>query len=171
MWFRFCGGAGTITNVNDWLDPDEQAAWRAYVMATTTVHRLLDRALKPHGLSTEDYGILALLSEAPEGELRLGELAQQIRVPKPFLTYRFQRLEQTGLVERRQCSDDARGVFGVLTALGRRTVEEVAPVHVASVRRLLLDALSRDQVLALGGIMDAVLVGIDEGDLYPGDDC
>jgi len=156
--------------VGSWLNDDEQAAWRSYVLATSSVARRLDRALKPHGLSTEDYGILAVLSESPDGELRLGELARALQLPKPFLSYRFQRLEQAGLVERRQCPNDARGVFGVLTDRGLQTVHDVAPVHVDSVRRVLLDNLTPSQISQLGTIMTAVLDGIND-DACPDEEC
>lgn len=154
-----------------WLSHAEQEAWRSYVTATSVVGRLLDRALKARGLSPEDYGILAMLSEAPDHQLRLGELASQLRLPKPFLTYRFQRLEQSGLVERRQCPTDARSAFCVLTDAGVEMVTLVAPEHVASVRGALFDHLSPAQIGQLGRIMVAVIDGIDSSENECGSDC
>ena len=157
--------------MSEWLTDAEQVAWRAYVTGSSVVGRLLDRALKAHGLSPEDYGILAMLSEAPDRQLRLGELASQLRLPKPFLTYRFQRLEQSGLVERRQCPTDARSAFCVLTDAGVDMVTLVAPEHVASVRRALFDHLTPTQIGQLGRIMAAIIDGIDSGENECESDC
>ena len=143
-----------------WLDDEEQQTWRAFIKAITVVDRLLDRDLKPHGISPEDYGILAMLSEVPDQQLRFGELAETLGVPRPFLTYRFQRLESAGLVERRECPTDARGAYLGLTRAGAERVEDAAPAHVASVRHALFDHLDREQARQLGEIMRAVLGGI-----------
>src|SRR5690554_4045537 len=109
-----------------WLAEDEQQTWRALIRATTILGRMIDRGLKPHGLSPEDYGILAMLSEEPTGQLRFGELADLLAVPRPFLTYRFQRLEAAGLVERRDCPTDARGAYLGITPAGLERVVEAA---------------------------------------------
>ena len=143
-----------------WLDDEEQETWRAFIKAITVLDRLLDRDLKPHGLSPEDYGILAMLSEVPDQQLRFGELAETLGVPRPFLTYRFQRLEAAGLVERRTCPTDARGAYLGLTPDGAQRVVDAAPAHVASVRHAVFDHLTREQARQLGEIMRAVLAGV-----------
>lgn len=143
-----------------WLDDDEQHAWRAFVSAAVLVTRALDKELRDsHGLSLDDYAILALVSEAPDGRLRLGELAQVLRVPKAHVTYRVQRLRDLGLADRVGCADDARGAYCTLTPAGRDAIVTAAPTHVEGVRRHLLDHLSAAQRDALGDAMSAVLDG------------
>jgi DNA-binding MarR family transcriptional regulator len=75
-------------------------------------------------------------------------------------------MQQRGLIERSNCSEDRRGAFIVLTERGRETVHAAAPRHVESVRRYLFDELSVEQVDALGVIartvadlLDAVCAG------------
>ena len=85
----------------EWLDDEEQEAWRAFVHGSTQVIRLLERdLLDRHDLSIDDYGLLAKLSEAPDERLRFGDLADVLHLPKANLTYRFKRLEAAGLVQR-----------------------------------------------------------------------
>jgi len=147
----------------DWLSDTEQNTWRKYVAVSTVVGRMLDRDLKDaHGLISEDYGILAMLSESPEHQLRFGELCESLRVPKPFLTYRFQRLEQQGLVERRECGADARGAFAAITEEGLDAIAMAAPTHVAGVRRMIFDHLDEPQIEQLGELLGTILAGIDE---------
>lgn len=140
-----------------WLTEEEQAAWRAYITASTMVHRQLNAdMLAAHDLSMDDYGILAMLSEAEHDRLRFGELAEVLRVPKAHITYRFRRLEKQGLVRREPCPTDARGAFAVLTVEGRTRIEQAAPTHVESVRSTLLDHLTEEQLRVIGEGMRAV---------------
>lgn len=143
-----------------WLDDDEQKAWRAFVTAAVLITRSLDKELRDeHGLSLDDYAILAMVSESPAQRLRLGELAQVLRVPKAHVTYRVQRLRDLGLVDRVGCADDARGAYCELTPAGRKAIEAAAPTHVSGVRAHLLDHLSADQRDAIGAAFAAVLEG------------
>jgi len=67
------------------------------------------------------------------------------------------------LVRREEVDDDARGSFVVLTPHGRRTIEQAAPGHVASVRRHLIDRLTAEQIRVLGDIGETVLGPLEAG--------
>ena len=66
-------------------------------------------------------------------------------------------MEDRGLVVREECSTDGRGAFVVLTKAGLRAIEAAAPPHVRSVRRNLIDVLSRDEIDALATITKKVV--------------
>ena len=72
------------------------------------------------GLSHPQYEILVRLAGAPGGELRMTELAGTLLSSKSGLTYQVTQLEKAGLVARRSCPSDVRGVLAVLTKAGRR---------------------------------------------------
>ncbi|MEE8600032.1 MarR family winged helix-turn-helix transcriptional regulator [Euzebya tangerina] len=142
----------------EWLNDAEQQAWRALVTGISIISRQLNSdLLAAHDLSVDDYGILAMLSEATDDRLRFGELANILRVPKAHVTYRFRRLEKQGLVTREVCETDARGAFAVLTPAGRARIETAAPSHVASVRRLVIDNLTAAQLAGLEDAMRAIV--------------
>lgn len=124
-----------------WLSDEEQAFWRLWLATTSQLDRAIEDDLLTSGLTPADYEILAHLSEAPEGRLRMTELANEILVNKSRLTYRIDHLEARGLVTRRACTGDARGVEAVLTRTGRRAIERAAPSHVETVREALIDHL------------------------------
>ncbi|MFC9326133.1 MarR family winged helix-turn-helix transcriptional regulator [Kitasatospora sp. NPDC057015] len=133
-----------------WLDEDEMAAWRGFVAASNLLNRRLERQLKDDsGLSHTQYEILVHLSAAPEGSLRMTELAERLITSKSGLTYQVTQLEKAGLVSRRSCPSDVRGIFADLTEKGRETVRDAAPGHLAMVRELLIDVLSREQLAVL----------------------
>lgn len=136
-----------------WLDEREMAAWHGFLQATNRVSRHLEQQLKDDaGLSHPQYEILVRLSGSPDGEVRMTELAQELVTSKSGLTYQVGQLEKRGLVTRRSCPTDVRGVLAVLTQDGRDTLRSAAPGHVAAVREALIDVLDREEldVLAVG---------------------
>ncbi|MGW6406405.1 MarR family winged helix-turn-helix transcriptional regulator [Streptomyces vinaceus] len=133
-----------------WLDEREMRAWSGFLAASALVNRRLDQQLKDDsGLSHPQYEILVRLSAAPDGEVRMTELANGLINSKSGLTYQVTQLEKAGLVRRRSCPSDVRGVFAVLTDAGRARLEEAAPGHVAMVREALIDVLTPAQLEAL----------------------
>jgi len=133
-----------------WLNEDEMRAWLAFVTLGTELDRRLDAQLKrDSGLSHLQYLILARLSAAPERALRMTELADMLSSTKSGLTYQVEQLEKAGLVCRRACAYDTRGVLAVLTDDGKRRLEEAAPGHVAAVRELFIDVLTPEQLTAI----------------------
>jgi DNA-binding MarR family transcriptional regulator len=146
-----------------WLDADEQQAWRSYLRAVRLVDEELRRGLEEHGLSHPEYEILVRLSEAPGRTLRMSELAFEVVNSRSRLTHTVSRLERAGWVSRRPCPDDGRGVECHLTDQGLEVLAAAAHTHVAGVREVLVDRLSREEFLALGATMATVANGIDPG--------
>jgi DNA-binding MarR family transcriptional regulator len=72
-------------------------------------------------------------------------------------------MERRGLVRREECRDDGRGAWVVITAEGRAAIEQAAPVHVATVRRLVFDALTPREAEAMTAVIEKVLARL-EGD-------
>ncbi|GIF50574.1 MarR family transcriptional regulator [Asanoa ferruginea] len=147
-----------------WLDDEEQATWRAFLGATRALMDTLDRELQHEaGMPHAYYEILVRLSEAPEHQMRMSELADACGSSRSRLSHAVARLEESGWVRRQDCPTDRRGQVAVLTDEGYRRLEEAAPGHVEGVRRHLFDALSPAQVGELRRISDAILREIKEG--------
>ena len=145
-----------------WLSDEEQAAWRAYLLAFQLLWEDLDRELqRDAGLAHSHYGILVALSEAPGHRLRMSDLAQLQRYSQSRLTHAIARLERDGYVVREQCPTDRRGQNAVLTPAGMRALEAAAPGHVAEVRDKVFDRLSEEQVAALRDACETLLEGLD----------
>lgn len=133
-----------------WLDDREMRAWEGFLAASALVNRRLDQQLKDDsGLSHPQYEILVRLARAPEGELRMTEVAHGLVNSKSGLTYQVTQLEKAGLVRRRTCPSDVRGIYAVLTAAGRARLTEAAPGHVTTAREVLVDVLTPEQLDAL----------------------
>jgi len=139
------------------LDELEMEAWQAFLRASIRLMERLDAELESHGISLADYEILVHLCGEASGELRMTELAARTLVSRSGLTRRLDRLVESGLVERRSCPTDRRGVFAVLTPAGRHRLEESAPTHVEGVRRHFIAQLHGQDLHRLAESLNAVV--------------
>jgi len=141
-----------------WLDESEARTWRAYRRMRALLDLQLGRDLvHDSGFSEADYDVLSNLSEAQGRKMRLSELAALMLWSKSRLSHHVTRMEQRGLVIRRECESDARGADVVLTEAGWEAIVSAAPGHVESVREHFIDLLSDDQIKVLGDISETVV--------------
>ena len=139
-----------------WLSSEEQSFWRAYLRGSRLLDDALNEALTSYGTQLTEYELISMLSEAPEGRLRMSQLADRIVQSRSRVTHTAARLEQRGWVLREACLNDRRGVELVLTEAGREAIEGMAWAHVKSVRDSLVDVLTPEEFAALGSAMAKV---------------
>jgi DNA-binding MarR family transcriptional regulator len=145
-----------------WLSAAEDTAWRAYIEGSLRLNARIDADLQASaGLTTADYQVLVFLSEAPQGRLRLHELADRLAFSPSRLTYQLARMERKGLVGREPCLDDRRGSYALITAKGRELLGRAAEAHVASVRAHLLDLLDPEEIRQLGRSFSRIRAHLD----------
>ncbi|MFB8002627.1 MarR family winged helix-turn-helix transcriptional regulator [Nocardia sp. NPDC056000] len=132
-----------------WLNDREMRTWQSFLAAGALVGREVERHLKQEGFSHTQYEVLVRLAEAPGGAVRMTELADALYTSKSGLNYQVTLLEKAGLVRRENCPTDVRGVLAVLTDAGRERLAEIAPGHVDTVRRALIDVLTPAQQRAI----------------------
>lgn len=152
-----------------WLETEQQVAWRAFVSGATRLFDQLDRDLRLRfGISLPEYEVLVRLSEAPDAQLRMAELASSLAHSRSRVTHTVARLEKTGAVSRGACSTDGRGVVAKLTETGWELLTSAAPVHVNGVRDYLVDLAGDDDFAAVGRVFDATAKLLSPGVVSPG---
>jgi DNA-binding MarR family transcriptional regulator len=140
-----------------WLDADQQASWRSFVVGTTLLLDRLDADLQhDFDLSLTEYEILVRLSERPDRQMRMAQLADALAHSRSRVTHTVTRMERATLVARCASPDDGRGIVCRLTDHGYAVLSEAAHVHVNGVRDYLVDLVAPDDFAALGRVMDAV---------------
>jgi DNA-binding MarR family transcriptional regulator len=107
-------------------------------------------------MSLNEYEILERLAEAPDGAVRMAALADDLVNSRSRLTHTVHRMESRGLVERRACEADGRGVYCALTEAGARTYAGAKPRLQASLHAYLLDVLSGEELEVLGRAMQRI---------------
>jgi DNA-binding MarR family transcriptional regulator len=151
--------------VTQWLNDDEQRAWRRLGAVTMLLPAALESQLqRDAGLTHFGYWVLAMLSESPGRSRRMSELAALAHGSQSRLSHTVAKLEERGWVRRDRVGDDGRGYTAVLTDAGYDTIVAAAPIHVAEVRRLVFDALTPEQVGALDSICAAIVAKLDDAE-------
>ena len=144
--------------MNSMNKEDKLAAWRAFLQAHTKLMRVLEREMMDdQELPLTWYDILAHLDDAPEGRLRMQELAESVLLSRSGLTRLVDRMAKSGLVSRAPCPHDRRGTYAVMTPRGRDTLQLAKPGHLRGVGNHFLDRLDDLELQALDRSLSKVL--------------
>jgi DNA-binding MarR family transcriptional regulator len=135
----------------------------AWPLFLRTYSVLLDRL--EYELQTERdmplgwFDVLAQLEGAPEGRMRMHDLAESVLLSKSGLTRLVDRMARAGLIERAQCESDRRVVYASITPEGRKRFAASAPIAVRGVEEHFTAPLNATEkkalVSALRKILDA----------------
>ncbi|MEW2478375.1 MarR family transcriptional regulator [Mycobacterium sp. NPDC049093] len=142
----------------EWLSPQEKETWTGLAALMLLLPGKLDAALRPVDLTLFEYLTLSHISEAPQRRIRMSELAFLANGSLSRLSNVVKRFEQRGWVIRSPDPDDGRYTIAELADAGYRLVVEAAPIHVRSVRELVLDRLTVTDQKALARIADKMRV-------------
>ncbi|WP_025252556.1 MarR family winged helix-turn-helix transcriptional regulator [Corynebacterium vitaeruminis] len=141
-----------------WLDEEEQKFWRLMLAANRKIERTIDVALQQaNGLTSSEFAVLVTLSEAPERQLRLRDLCAGLDWDRSRTSHQITRMERRGLVNKVKCEGDGRGVIVSLTADGLARLDEAAPSHVETVRRLVIDDLNHQDIPVISRFFQGIL--------------
>lgn len=106
----------------------EEAAPMAAVTSIMRAQQILigraHQILKPFQLTFARYEVIALLSFSREKQMPMNKASQLLQVHPTSITNAVDRLEKSGLVQRRPHSSDRRAMLLVLTDEGRRIAAE-----------------------------------------------
>ncbi len=108
------------------------------------------------GVSASEYTTIMHLSEAPNRELRMSDLAAATGLSASRMTRLVDDLQSRSLVTKVASSTDARGNVAKLTPRGMAKLRTAWPVHLASVRTRFLDHLDQNALKIVAGAMAGV---------------
>jgi DNA-binding MarR family transcriptional regulator len=146
----------TADNV-PWLDRDELEVWLSLVGVLIRLPAALDAQLRRDaGLSHFEYQILAALSMSETRTLPMSDMAEFAESSLSRLSHACRRLEAQGWVVRSPDPDDGRVTRATLTKAGHAKIVDAAPGHVRTVRSLVFDPLTKQQLKQLGQSMNRV---------------
>ncbi len=104
-------------------------------------------------ISLEWYAILLLLAQSEEAAMRPSDLADLTGLSRSATTRLVDRLELSGLVERRSCGSDRRGTYVMLTARGEEVFKEAGRVHLRGIDEHVGSHLTNDELAELGALL------------------
>jgi DNA-binding MarR family transcriptional regulator len=136
------------------LNDDEDLVWRSLMRLVLTLRPALDEDLQRScGLSSTEYSVLMHLSESPDRQLRMSDLADRTTLSPSRISRVIGEMARVGLVERRPGFCDGRNTYAVLTRTGLSTLRRAWPHHLQSARKRTFDHLSPEEARALGPLL------------------
>lgn len=104
------------------------AQWRGLLRQHNTVFGALECALQEHGIGVSEFEALEFLATR-EDHCRSADLSEAAQLTQSAASRLVARMEKAGLVERKHCELDRRGVFVSLTEAGHERYEQAKPTH------------------------------------------
>lgn len=146
------------------LTSTEEMFWRALMRIVLTLpRRLHEDMFRAAGLTASEYTVIMNLSEAPNRQLRMADLAEAIGLSASRTTRLVDSLQSQGLVVKRASSADGRSNLAELTSMGLAKLRSAWPAHVASVRDLVLDQIPPGTLAKTAQALDAVAAQLENG--------
>jgi DNA-binding MarR family transcriptional regulator len=112
--------------------------------------------LAAHGLTLNDFDVLAQLDRAPEKALKRIDLSERVLLTPSGITRLLKGLEQAGYVANRPCAEDARVTYAVLTPEGEKKLAEARATHIADVREVFSQLFSEDELKGLAELLERI---------------
>jgi MarR family transcriptional regulator, organic hydroperoxide resistance regulator len=122
------------------------------------------RLRESHELPLAFFEALLFISRAPRGSMRVGDLAQALRVTVGGTSKLVDRIEKTGLIARELDPDDRRASRVVLTTTGKRKLNAAVKIYEAEVGDILGGALRPAEQQQMSDYVSRLLTAIDQGE-------
>jgi DNA-binding MarR family transcriptional regulator len=149
----------------DPLTQTEEVLFRSLMRLMVTLPRALgDDLVHTRGMTAGEYTALMHLSEAPNTELRITDLASAAALSVSRMSRLLDELQARGLVVKRRSESDGRGNFACLTRQGLTRLKSAYPDHLASVRRLVLDHIDGADLERTARVLEAIAISVDEAE-------
>jgi DNA-binding MarR family transcriptional regulator len=106
------------------------SGWASFIRAYVLVLDIMEETFRAEGLPPLSwYDVLWALESAPEGRLRMRDLAEQAIYSRSFISRIVTTLEKEGLVSRGPSESDGRGRLAILTEEGRALRRKMWPLY------------------------------------------
>lgn len=128
--------------------------WEGLARAHSTMTAAIEKDLvAAAGMPLGWHDVLVHLSRAPGGRLRFQDLAQEAGITDSGASRRLEQMIKAGLIQRRSCPTDRRGVFAEITAKGRSEFQRAHAVFIRSLERNLASHLEAGEADLVSGAL------------------
>ena len=128
--------------------------WEGLARAHSTMTAALEKDMLPDaGMPLAWYEVLLHLSRAPQGLMRYQDLAKVAGITDSGASRRLEQMVKAGLIDRKSCPTDRRGVYAHITPAGKVGFEKAHAVFLRSLDRNLASHLETDDADAMNAAL------------------
>jgi DNA-binding MarR family transcriptional regulator len=127
--------------------------WEGLARVHNTMTAAIEKDMVAAGMPLGWHDVLLHLKRAPGGMLRFQDLARVEGITDSGASRRIDQMIKAGLIERRSCRTDRRGVFAHITAKGQSELRRSHAVFVRSLERNLGSQLEPDEADLVSGAL------------------
>jgi DNA-binding MarR family transcriptional regulator len=144
------------------LNAAQERLWRSIARLMVVLPRAIDEdLLAKTGISLTSYVVLSQLSEAPDRQLRMSDLAARSALSPSRITRVVHGLETKGWVQRTVSPLDLRANLATLTDAGFERLTQAWPSHLEAVRHLAMNTIRRSEIKELTVILERIITAVD----------
>jgi len=138
---------------------------RLFEVSQVVMKEKLEPIFAIHGLKPGEFDVLATLrrSGAPYA-LTPTQLYNASMVSSGGMTARLDRLQKTGLINRKPHKTDRRALMACLTVKGQTVIENILPVYITAQTEALAGLTQAEQEL-LAGLLERLLWQLSNSDV------
>lgn len=130
--------APTICAVKATRSSNVEQMWEGLARVHSSMTAALEHDMVPEaGMPLAWYEVLLNLSRSPGGMMRYQDLARVAGITNSGASRRLEQMTKAGLIERRSCPTDRRGVFAHITTKGQTAFKTAHKVFLNSLERNL----------------------------------
>ena len=123
---------------------------------SSALDRQLGRSLEQLcGIGHSWFEVLLRVSRAPDGQMSMGALAEQIVLTSGGVTRLVDRIIGAGYLRRVPCATDRRVSYAAITPEGREKLQEALKVHVDNLQNVFA-GFNRDDLGQLDMLLDRI---------------
>lgn len=152
--------------MNTQFDRSGRVQWLSDLIRLEIVlwERIDARLKEEHKLPLSFFESLRFIARSGADGLRIGDLAQALRVTVGGTSKLADRIERTGLIRREPDPDDRRASRVALTPAGRRALASAVKTYEAELARTLDAELSKEEQRAMHDLVTRLLTAISDGE-------
>lgn len=145
------------------VTPPNRIEWlRDLISLEIVLWDRVDARLKEHhGLSLAFFESLYFIGRTPDGSLRVGALAQALRITVGATSKLVDRIEAAGLIRREVDADDRRASRVALTEAGKHKLAEASTTYAAELAAMLDATLSATEQQHLHSLVKRLLTAVE----------
>ncbi|TQR20396.1 MarR family winged helix-turn-helix transcriptional regulator [Psychrobacillus vulpis] len=116
--------------------------------SSKAIQERVKKDISNQDLKISEFTVLEALYS--KGKQTVRQISDAVLINSGSITYVIDKLEDKGLLERKDCKEDRRVVYIQLTRLGKQFMDEIFPKHQLVIEEIFSEITNKEKELLIG---------------------